>query len=1069
MGPRAESYLRRTADDQLLDALLAGEFVYVLDSRQKGKSSLVVRAITELRARGVRTVRLDLQRVGANVTVEQWYAGLLAGVGDELGLSAELHAYWSDHAHLGALARWLGAWRDVVLASNDEPVVVFVDEVDFVRSLSFPTDEFFAGVRDCYNRRADDERYQALTFCLVGVATPSQLIQNPDITPFNIGRRLELADFTLDETMVYSAELDRIGLPGPEIVTRVYHWVRGHPYLTQLVCSRVAAEPDGNAGLVDRLVNETFLTPEARHREPNLADVERRLLEPDLESKAPEEQRTRILEVYARVLRGKVVSGDDENPLIATLRLSGACAEQGGRIVVRNPLYAAAFDEQWRRSSLPDAELRRQRAATLRGALFTGGIAAVVVATIGWLAWRNAGLAFERARLLEQSRQLANVAEQRAYTAQMGSLAGQERSGRGLRLARLLEQSSKYAGKGWEWHRWNLILNGQERSLQTGRPGTYWLTISGSLSGFTNELAGGNSIWVVQDKGVSEKVKSAPAYTWLARLALDSKDAMAWHRRLESLVAKLPEAAIAQACTREATAVLYYDQEDRAFHLRKEDGTDLELLADPTKPNTLIGAFTIDGDRLALQTSDNTIYCFDARTAQRLWSLPGFSGLEMEFSPDGNWLALATADERVLLYRTRGDVRRFELTGHSAPARTARFSPDGTHLVTASQDGTARIWNVQDRSTVRTLAGHREYLLGAVYTPDGRKILTSDAGGEVREWNVAPRNPTETAVTLAGEVHRVVEADGQSWLASSNQGALVAFDVASGSVVAQLPAGTLDGDPPIVVSPNGRFVATGFGDKTLRVLDSASLRVVDRWAASPASVTAIAYSKRGDQLTAGFYDGSVRLMTHGDPDVHVWRAHTKRVRDVEFSADGSQIVTSSDDATVAVWNRTTRALQHRWSAPNTITSIEFSANGAHLLGACYDGSVFLLDTRTWKATRLRGHTSRVFRAIYSPDQTRILSYGWDGTARLWDARTGRALATMTHDSWVSSAKFSPDGKRVVSASADKTMRVWDGWTGDEYFILQGHREVVFEAQFSRDGATIVSASNDGTVRIWRSR
>ena len=91
-----------------------------------------------------------------------------------------------------------------------ETVGVGQDEIDVVRSLPFSTDEFFAALRECYNRRSLDPRFQRLTFCLLGVASPSELIQDVRITPFNIGRRIELTDFTAVE----AAPLAQ-GLVGP--------------------------------------------------------------------------------------------------------------------------------------------------------------------------------------------------------------------------------------------------------------------------------------------------------------------------------------------------------------------------------------------------------------------------------------------------------------------------------------------------------------------------------------------------------------------------------------------------------------------------------------------------------------------------------------------------------------------------------------------------------------------------------------------------------------------------------------------------------------------------------------
>src|SRR5439155_207206 len=102
---------------------------------------------------------------------------------------------------LGPLQRWMGALQEVVLARVPGSVVIFIDEIDMVRGLRFSTDEFFAGIRECYNRRGDDPEFERLTFCLMGVASPSDLIRDTRITPFNIGRRVELSDFTEAEAM----------------------------------------------------------------------------------------------------------------------------------------------------------------------------------------------------------------------------------------------------------------------------------------------------------------------------------------------------------------------------------------------------------------------------------------------------------------------------------------------------------------------------------------------------------------------------------------------------------------------------------------------------------------------------------------------------------------------------------------------------------------------------------------------------------------------------------------------------------------------------------------------------
>src|SRR2546421_10465453 len=90
LSSSASSYIVRQADTDLYENLLAGEFCYVLNSRQMGKSSLMVRTAERLKAAGVTVAILDLQALGQNLTPEQWYDGLLALFSEQLHLEDDL-------------------------------------------------------------------------------------------------------------------------------------------------------------------------------------------------------------------------------------------------------------------------------------------------------------------------------------------------------------------------------------------------------------------------------------------------------------------------------------------------------------------------------------------------------------------------------------------------------------------------------------------------------------------------------------------------------------------------------------------------------------------------------------------------------------------------------------------------------------------------------------------------------------------------------------------------------------------------------------------------------------------
>ena len=264
----AASYVPRQADHDLLDGLTQGEFCYVLNTRQMGKSSLMIRTAHHLRDAGDTVAVLYLTAVGQNLTPEQWYDGLLMSLAEQLHQEDALEDFWADNAGLGPLQRFITAIGKVVLPTIPHRLIVFVDEIDAVRSLPFPADEFFAAIRECYNRRRLDPQYEKLAFCLLGVATPADLIQDTRMSPFNIGRRILLTDFTAGEAAPLARGLEG----GAAVLGRVLYWTNGHPYMTQRLCRAVAEEPTVvTAGQVDALCERLFLTKQARDTDDNLA------------------------------------------------------------------------------------------------------------------------------------------------------------------------------------------------------------------------------------------------------------------------------------------------------------------------------------------------------------------------------------------------------------------------------------------------------------------------------------------------------------------------------------------------------------------------------------------------------------------------------------------------------------------------------------------------------------------------------------------------------------------------------------------------------------------------------
>ncbi len=227
-------YIIRPADEAFHTAIIRRDSsVLVKGARQVGKTSLLARGLQQARQAGSKVVLTDLQKLSAEeiATSESFFMALAETIADQLDLSIFPHEVWNPRRSPGVnFERYL---RREVLGKFNEPIVWGLDEVDRLFTCNFGS-EVFGLFRSWHNERALDPQVPWHRFTLaMAYATEAHLfITDLNQSPFNIGTRISLGDFTVEHVSELN---ERYGSPLKDDaeIARYYNLVGGHPFLVR--------------------------------------------------------------------------------------------------------------------------------------------------------------------------------------------------------------------------------------------------------------------------------------------------------------------------------------------------------------------------------------------------------------------------------------------------------------------------------------------------------------------------------------------------------------------------------------------------------------------------------------------------------------------------------------------------------------------------------------------------------------------------------------------------------------------------------------------------------------------
>jgi WD40 repeat protein len=500
-------------------------------------------------------------------------------------------------------------------------------------------------------------------------------------------------------------------------------------------------------------------------------------------------------------------------------------------------------------------------------------------------------------------------------------------------------------------------------------------------------------------------------------------------------------------------------------------------------------AFNPEGTRLASASRDGTVKIWDLGNGREIRTYRGQKEpvRALAWSPDGKTIASAGGNEIHLWDPEDGKLKK-ALKGHTGAVNSVAFRNDSKALASGSDDRSIRIWDVEKGTETQMVnqGAQIAVIYCVTYSQNGKLIASVNGDGQLHVWK--PDGPQKLVLgsnahpggayqVVFGPDARTLYTCGGDKVARQHGGTGPDGENIPGTGVRQknfdaAGGGHAETVTALALSPDGKTLVTGSRDKSIRVWDLNTTKVIRTLQGHTDEITSLAFNKDGTMLASASKDQNVRVWNLSSADEHRnFAGHDGYVWSAVFSRDGKMFASAGADRTIIVRDSATGDEIKKFPAHAlAVTALAFNPDGTKLVSVGGDQLVKVWDPKTGEMLKeLKGHTAAVMAVAVSDDGTLILSGGADKAAKLWDLAKGTELHTFPAvNSPISSVALRKDNKQAVVGSADGTVRVYDlSAAPKETGLVVAHLSGVGALAYSLDGSRLATCGGDKLVKVWK--